>query len=109
MSIANDNDTETDTTREYVTEYVTVVIDDQGATTLPAYGQIIVMVDRQRTVSPIDEAGNFYLENVPPGSYSAEVQYADGVCTLPIAVPAGSTALVNVGTIRCILPKKESK
>ncbi|MGB8294840.1 MAG: fimbria/pilus outer membrane usher protein [Polyangia bacterium] len=87
----------------------TVVIDDQGATTLPAYGQIIVMVDQQRTVSPIDEAGNFYLENVPPGSYSAEVQYADGVCTLPVAVPAGFTALVNVGTIRCILPKKESK
>jgi outer membrane usher protein len=87
----------------------TVVIDDQGATTLPAYGQIIVMVDQQRTVSPLDEAGNFYLENVPPGSYSAEVQYAAGVCTLPIVVPAGSTALVNVGTIRCILPKKESK
>ena len=86
-----------------------VVIDDQGTTTLPAYGQIMVMVDQQRAVSPLDEAGNFYLENVPPGSYSAEVQYAAGVCTLPIVVPAGSTALVNVGSIRCILPKKESK
>jgi hypothetical protein len=69
----------------------------------------MVMVDQQRAVSPLDEAGNFYLENVPPGSYSAEVQYAAGVCTLPIVVPAGSTALVNVGSIRCILPKKESK
>jgi outer membrane usher protein len=87
----------------------TVVIDDQGATTIPTYGQIVVLVDQQRTVSPLDEAGNFYLENVPPGSYSAEVQYAAGACTLPIAVPAGATALVNVGTIRCILPKKETK
>jgi outer membrane usher protein len=87
----------------------TVVIDDQGTTTLPTYGQIIVLVDQQRTVSPLDEAGNFYLENVPPGSYSAEVQYAAGVCTLPVVVPAGATALVNVGTIRCILPKKETK
>ena len=87
----------------------TVVIDDQGATTLPTYGQLIVVVDKQEVVSPLDEAGNFYLENVPPGSYSAEVQYAAGVCKLPLAVPAGATALVNVGTIRCILPKKETK
>ena len=87
----------------------TVVIDDQGATVLPTYGQLVVMVGQQQVVSPLDEAGNFYLENVSPGSYSAEVQYAAGACTLPLAVPAGSTALVNVGTIRCILPKKESK
>jgi outer membrane usher protein len=87
----------------------TVVIDDQGATVLPTYGQLVVMVGQQQVVSPLDEAGSFYLENVPPGAYSAEVQYAAGVCTLPLAVPAGATALVNVGTIRCILPKKETK
>jgi outer membrane usher protein FimD/PapC len=85
------------------------VIDDQGTTTLPTYGQIIVLVGQQQMVSPLDEAGNFYLENVPPGSYSAEVQYAAGVCKLPLAVPDGATALVNVGTIRCILPNKETK
>jgi hypothetical protein len=60
-------------------------------------------------VSPLDEAGNFYLENVPPGSYSVEVQYEAGVCISPLVVPVGSTALVNVGTIRCMLPKKETK
>ena len=87
----------------------TAVIDDQGATVLPAYGQIVVMVAKQEMVSPLDEAGNFYLENVSPGSYSAEVQYAAGTCTLPLEVPAGATALVNVGTIRYILPKKEAK
>jgi outer membrane usher protein len=87
----------------------TVVVDDQGVTTLPAYGQIIVRVDKQQVVSPLDEAGNFYLENVPPGSYSAEVQYEAGTCTFSLAVSSGATALVNVGTIRCILPKKESK
>jgi outer membrane usher protein len=87
----------------------TVVLDDQGATTLPTYGQLVVQVGQQQVVSPLDEAGNFYLENVSPGAYSAEVQYAAGVCTLQLAVPAGATALVNVGTIRCILPKKEAK
>jgi outer membrane usher protein len=87
----------------------TVVIDDQGLTTLPSYGQIIVLADKRQVVSPLDEAGNFYLENVPPGSYSAEVQYEAGSCTFSLAVSFGTTALVNVGTIRCILPKKESK
>jgi outer membrane usher protein len=87
----------------------TVVIDDQGKTILPAYGQLVVLVDKKQTVSPLDEAGNFYLENVPPGSYAAEVQYETGSCTFSLAVSSGSTALVNVGTIRCILPKKETK
>jgi outer membrane usher protein FimD/PapC len=86
-----------------------VVIDDQGKTILPAYGQLVVLVDKKQTVSPLDEAGNFYLENVPPGSYAAEVQYETGSCTFSLAVSSGSTALVNVGTIRCILPKKETK
>jgi outer membrane usher protein len=87
----------------------TVVIEDKGATILPAYGQIIVNVAKQPVVSPLDEAGNFYLENVPPGTYSAEVQYATGVCTFPLIVSQGSTALVNVGTVKCIVPPKEMK
>jgi outer membrane usher protein len=87
----------------------TVVVDDQGVTTLPAYGQIIVLVDKQQVVSPLDEAGNFYLENVPPGSYSAEVQYEAGACTFSLAVSSGTTALVNVGTITCVVPRKETK
>jgi outer membrane usher protein len=86
-----------------------VVIDDQGKSVLPAYGQLVVSVDKRETISPLDEAGNFYLENVPPGSYAAEVQYEAGTCAFSLAVPVGSTALVNVGTIRCILPQKESK
>jgi len=63
-----------------------VVLDDQGATTLPAYGQIVVLVDQQRTVSPLDEAGNFYLENVPPGCIWRGAICRRGVL-LPVVVP----------------------
>jgi len=87
----------------------TVVIDDRGATILPAYGQIVVLVGNKRTISPLDEAGNFYLENVPPGSYSAEVQYEAGTCPFSLGVSSGNEALVNIGTVRCRLPKKETK
>jgi hypothetical protein len=46
---------------------------------------------------------------VPPGSYAAEVEYATGVCSFRLAVVAGATALANVGTVRCIVPGKESQ
>ena len=72
-------------------------------------GQLSATVDKKKTLSPLDEAGNFYLENVPPGTYSAEVQYEAGVCTLQLEVSATSMALVNIGTITCIVPGKETK
>jgi outer membrane usher protein len=85
----------------------TVVVEESGETTAPAYGQISVQVGKQTRSSPLDEAGNFYLENVSPGSYIAEVEYANGVCVFKLLVQPGSTSLVHVGTVRCIVEKKE--
>ena len=59
--------------------------------------------------SPLDEAGNFFLENIPPGEYEAEVLYATGVCNFQMVVPVGATSLTNVGTLRCAVPRKESR
>ena len=87
----------------------TVVVEEAGKDVAPAYGQISVKVGGQQMDSPLDEAGNFYLENVSPGSYSAEVQYATGTCTFPLAVPPSPTALVQVGTARCIVERKETE
>jgi outer membrane usher protein len=86
-----------------------VLVEDQGKATVPSYGQITVEVEGKPVDSPLDEAGSFYLENVPPGSYAAEVEYATGVCSFRLAVVAGATALANVGTVRCIVPGKESQ
>jgi outer membrane usher protein len=86
-----------------------VVVEDQGKAIVPSYGQITVQVEGKPVDSPLDEAGSFYLENVPPGSYAAEVEYATGVCSFRLAVVAGATALANVGTVRCIVPGKESQ
>jgi outer membrane usher protein len=87
----------------------TVVVEQDRKDITPSYGQIVVSVDGQKVVSPFDEAGNFYLENVPPGSYTAEVQYATGTCVFQLVVAHGPTALVNVGTLRCIVNEKESE
>jgi outer membrane usher protein len=85
----------------------TVVVEEGGKDTAPAYGQLVVTVAGQSVVSPFDEAGNFYLENVSPGTYLAEAQYATGSCSFQLTVQPGRMALVNVGTVRCIVPHKE--
>jgi len=85
-----------------------VVVEEGSESIVPGYGQMAVKVEGKPVESPLDEAGNFYLENVPPGSYSAEVQYSTGWCRFPLLVAAGATALVNVGTVHCVVPRKES-
>jgi outer membrane usher protein len=87
----------------------TVVVDEHGVAVVPTYGQIVVTVGDRHVVSPLDEAGNFYLEDLAPGHYLAEVQYATGACQFPLIVAEGSTALVNVGTVECRVQDKEQK
>jgi outer membrane usher protein len=86
-----------------------IAIDEGGVAVSPAYGQIVVTAGERRVISPLDEVGNFYLEDLAPGSYAAEVQYAKGVCNFALVVPAGSTALVDVGAVRCTVKGKETK
>jgi outer membrane usher protein len=87
----------------------TVVVEEGGKDIVPTYGQMVVTVAGQAIVSPFDEAGNFYLENVPSGAYQAEAQYARGTCTFPLTVQRGATALVQVGTQRCIASSNQSE
>ena len=87
----------------------TVIVEEGGKEMPPAYGQIGVKIGDREMNSPFDEAGNFYLENVPPGSYDAEVQYATGVCTFHLVVQASGTSLAHVGIVRCIVERKESE
>ncbi len=87
----------------------TVIVEKNGRDIVPAYGQLVVTVAGLPIVSPFDEAGNFYLENVPPGTYLAEAQFATGTCAFHLAVQTGGMALVNAGTVRCIVSPKESE
>jgi outer membrane usher protein len=87
----------------------TVVVVEKGRDLAPAYGQLVVNAGEKRVVSPFDEAGNFYLEDLAPGSYAAEAQYEGGTCTFQLHVQPGPTALVQVGNIKCIVDRKDSE
>jgi outer membrane usher protein len=87
----------------------TALVDEEGKTIVPTYGQLVVKAGEREVISPLDEAGNFYLEDLGPGHYPTEIQYATGVCGFTLTVPPSSTALSSVGTVTCVAAKKEAK
>jgi len=80
----------------------TVVVEAEGKTIIPVYGQLKVSVDGKSVESPIGEQGEFYLENLAPGHYPAKVEYTQRNCQFSLKVPASDQPLVNLGQLQCI-------
>ncbi len=73
-----------------------------GADVVPAYGQLTVTsAGNEPYVSPLGRNGEFYLENIPAGSYPATVDYKLGTCAFTLQIPSGSNAVVKLGRIPC--------
>ena len=79
----------------------TMIVDNARTTTVPSFGQLRVTVNGQDVVSELGRRGQFYLENVSPGRYPAEVEYADGLCAFELTVPDRSSALTEIGRVHC--------
>jgi outer membrane usher protein len=79
----------------------TLVVEFAGQRIVPAYGQLTVTVDGKPVVSPLGKQGEFYLEDVPPGRYPAEVEYQNGVCRFELSVPASDDPILDLGTVVC--------
>jgi outer membrane usher protein len=79
----------------------TVVIDRGELRSVPAFGQLSVTDKEQTFESPIGKQGEFYLENVPPGSYDAIIQDEGGTCCLIFEVPDSSDPILKLGEIHC--------
>src|SRR5216684_5213166 len=72
----------------------------EGATSvIPADGEFIVQAGGERLSSPIGEKGEFYFEDVAPGTYDAAIEFADGTCKLPLQVPQSGRFVVKLGTL----------
>jgi outer membrane usher protein len=82
----------------------TVVVETAGRTVTPAYGQLTVTAEGQTYESPIGRDGEFYLENLPRGRHTAIVDHKDAVCRFTLETPVSAASLVDVGTVRCVVP-----
>jgi outer membrane usher protein len=81
-----------------------ISIEKSGKIIIPVYGQLIVKVNDQQVDSPIGNKGEFYLENLAPGSYKANVEYAEGQCTFDLNIPQSDEKIVNLGNLKCMIP-----
>lgn len=68
---------------------------------IPKFGDLNVTVADRTQTSPIGRNGEFYLENLAPGSHRASIQYSGGECFFDLAIPATEDRLVKLGQVTC--------
>jgi outer membrane usher protein len=78
-----------------------VVLEDHGAAVTPAYGQLSVRGKGGQSESPIGKLGEFYLENLGAGRFSATVDYRDKVCAFNVDIPNSDESEIDLGTVIC--------
>jgi len=72
-----------------------------GKLEIPSFGEIDLTAPGKPS-SPIGRRGEFYLENIPPGSYPAVVHYSGGECEMTLRIPKSSAKVVKLGELTCV-------
>lgn len=75
---------------------------DGPTTTKPVvYGEIAIISEGRRTVSQTGRAGEFYLENLKPGTYAATAVFEGKTCSFGIEIPKSDETFVELPPIVC--------
>ncbi len=74
---------------------VTGIVRVQDA--IPAFGEVTAGAQ----TSPVGADGQFWLENLLPGTHQARVEYREGICRFRLEVPESKALRVDLGTIVC--------
>lgn len=72
-----------------------------GENVSPAFGELTVTVNGAVISSPIGTDGAFYLENLPPGAWPAEILFEGNACRFSMAVPKTAERFVDMGAVSC--------
>jgi outer membrane usher protein FimD/PapC len=65
------------------------------------YHEIRMETDGREIAFPTGKAGEFYLENLPPGTYPASFEYKGRMCVVGLKVPESGEAIIDLGGITC--------
>ena len=79
-----------------------VVVGDHPSSVIPSFAQLRVAVNGKRQVSELNADGRFYIEDVSPGRYTAQVDYPDGSCEFSLVVPKLHGAVTELGRVPCL-------
>ncbi len=73
-----------------------------GGTVSPAeYYEVAVTVGEREISFPTGKGGEFYLENIPPGSHRATVRISERPCAFDLVVPESPEMIVDLGEVTC--------
>lgn len=76
--------------------------DDPTTSSRPVvYGEISIVAEGKRAVSQTGRAGEFYLENLKPGTYAATAVFEGKTCSFGINIPRSDDTFVELPPIVC--------
>jgi outer membrane usher protein len=73
----------------------------RGQSVVPTFGTLEVEGAGEPFQSPLNELGEFYLENVPPGAHRATIKYGGELCVFTLTVPSSSASSIDLGVLSC--------
>ncbi len=77
-----------------------------GETVRPAeYLEVRLALPEKPLLFPTGKKGEFYVENVPPGTYRAAFDADGKTCEFDLTVPASAEVVVDLGGIVCETPR----
>ena len=66
-------------------------------------GELTVTVSEKSVEAVVGRHGEFYLEDVPPGTYEAQVEFPNIVCRATLQIPTTEESFVGLGEVPCVL------
>ncbi len=84
-------------------------IEAPGGMEIPSFGQLVIDRKGGLTMSPLGKNGEFYLDELAPGSYPATIQYRGGSCRFTLVVPSVAETFFNLGRIVCTSRTRSAK
>ena len=83
----------------------TIVLKKGWGTIVPTFGVLFGETGNgSRHETPLGPHGEFYLEDLSPGTLRARIEYADLTCEMDIVVPDSEQPVVPMETVECVLP-----
>jgi outer membrane usher protein len=83
----------------WITGSVRLLQEDESV--VPAFGTLEIEGADEPFRSPLNELGEFYLENVPPGAHRATIKYSGDSCVFTLTVPSSSATNIDLGVLSC--------
>lgn len=73
----------------------------QGAAESAEFAEVKMDVDGSVVTFSTGRDGEFYLEDIPPGSYAAGAEFEGRGCTLEITIPESDEVVIDLGEVTC--------